>query len=141
MAQEKRFCPIQILIVVFFIAIIMGVLVPNYFSFQDNRHNKVTLEQAFSLQSAVKEYALIYGTYPSNMSQLVRDNLLLASGFQNPFSRDYYLPKISDDHLKLGEVVYEPLNLDKDSFIEGYCIIAYGKEFGKVVSVAHLCGN
>ncbi len=140
MVQEKRFCPIQILIIAFFVAIIIAILIPNYLSFQDNRHNQEVLAQAFSLKSAVEEYALMYQSYPFETPQLVKYNLLVAEGFKNPFNGNCYLPSMNNDP-KLGEIIYEPLDMDKNGSIESYSIIAYGKQYGELTPVAYLQNN
>lgn len=139
--SEKRFCPIQTLIMVAFIAIILAVLLPNYFHFLDERRNQRVVFQATSLQGAVNEYRLIYGTYPTDVQQLVKNNLLLADGLQNPFSGQWSLPNMDNLDPKLGELIYQFLDLNQDGLIEGYKITAYGKQYGELVPIANLHDN
>lgn len=136
--KKKRFCPIELSIVVFFSAIVLGVIVPNYISFQDGKRNQRVIDQAFSFRSAVEEYFLLYGNYPTNMSQLVKEKLLLADGLQNHFNGTKFLPKTDNTNPQLGEIVYQFLDVNKDGNIEAFVIIAYGKQFGELEPVAYL---
>jgi len=137
--KKKSFCPIETLIILCFVAIVMGVFVPNFIAFQDGRRNQAVIAQVFSLQSAVEEYFLLYGYYPTNMSQLVKERLLVADGLPNNFSGHRSLPSTDNTRPEFGQIVYQSLDANKDGQVEAYVITAYGKKFGKLTPIANLC--
>lgn len=129
---------IEFFIVAGVVSILAFFAIPNFAAMQVSSRNDKVVYQALSLQQAVEEYYLIYQQYPANMLELVKANLLVAKGFENPFTGNFYLPSVNHDNYKLGEIVYQTIDINQDQKIESYRIIAYGKQYNDLSPVACL---
>jgi general secretion pathway protein G len=85
MKKNKGFTLVELLIVITILGLLMSLVAPKMFSKVDSTQRKTATAQMQNLETSLDTYRLDVGSYPENLSELIKSN---KRGWDGP-----YLPK------------------------------------------------